>query len=193
MRGRQFSGSSVSGIRPSQYFSNAEIECVTTAQGSIIPYRVLVSMDIKTREHEEVDKKNFPGRVQAAALNAKKATQAFEAATKRSKDAQANFVKTQAGLEEAQTALDQGHKATKQAQIEVNAAAAEEGPVAAAQKAAQDGLMSSICAMVTDQDILSTLQPILQGLALHELAILNCKWNWKIDWKTRAGLESATA
>ena len=43
--------------RFSQYFSNSEIERFTQARGSIIPYRVLVGLDITTREHEEEEKK----------------------------------------------------------------------------------------------------------------------------------------
>jgi len=176
----------------SQHFSNAAIERFTTAPNSIIPYRVLVSMDIRTREQEEEDKNNLQGRVQAAALHAKEATKACEAVAKRSKDAKAKFVKAQAGLEEAQAALDQAQKAQKRAHIEAKAAAAEEGPAAAAKKAAQDGLMSSICAMVTDQDILSTLQPVIQGLVLHQMAEL-IFYDLMIDWKTRAGLVGAAA
>ena len=39
--------------RFSQHFRNNEIERFTEARGSIIPYRVLVGLDITTREHEE--------------------------------------------------------------------------------------------------------------------------------------------
>jgi hypothetical protein len=38
--------------RFSQHFSNEEIERFTKARGSIIPYRVLVGLDVKTREEE---------------------------------------------------------------------------------------------------------------------------------------------
>ena len=170
----------------SQHFPNTAIERFTTAQSSIIPYRVLVSMDITTREQEEKVKKNSTGRVQAAAVNAKEATKARVAAAKRSKDAQAKCVK-------AQAALDQAQNAQKQAQIEAKAAAAEEGPAAAADKAAQDELVSSICAMVTDQDILTTLQPVIQGLVLHQLAELKLTVTQKIEWKTSAGFKGAVA
>jgi len=183
----------------SQLFSNAAIERFTTASNSIIPYRVLVSMDIRTREQEEEDKKNSTGRLQAA-INAKKATEARVAAAQRSKDAQAKCVKAQAkcvkaqaGLDEAQAALDQAQKAKQQAQIEARTAAAEEGPAAAAEKAAQDVLVSSICAMVTDQDILSTLQPVIQGLVLHQLTELDWSEYYEINWKTSAGVEGAAA
>ena len=43
--------------RFSQHFPNSEIERFTQARGSIIPYRVLVGLDITTREHEEEEKK----------------------------------------------------------------------------------------------------------------------------------------
>ena len=36
----------------SQHFSNREIERFTRARGSIIPYRILVGMDIVTRKEE---------------------------------------------------------------------------------------------------------------------------------------------
>jgi len=39
--------------RFSEHFSNARIERFTKARGSIIPYRVLVALDVTTREHEE--------------------------------------------------------------------------------------------------------------------------------------------
>ena len=39
--------------RFSRHFSNDRIERFTKARGSIIPYRVLVALDVTTREHEE--------------------------------------------------------------------------------------------------------------------------------------------
>jgi len=170
----------------SKHVSNTAIERYTTVQNSIIPYRVLVSMNITTREHEETVKKILPRRVQAAALKAKEAKKACEAVAKRSKDAQAKLVTAQAALEHA-------HIVHRAAQFEAKAAEAQEGPAAAAEKAAQDGLVSGICAMVTDQDILSTLQPVIQGLVLHQLDELVWRGNETIDWEARAGLEGAAA
>ena len=41
----------------SYFFDNDKIERFTRAKGAIIPYRILVGIDIKTREHEEHKKK----------------------------------------------------------------------------------------------------------------------------------------
>ena len=50
----------------SQHFSNSEIERFTQARNSIIPYRLLVGMDVTTREQEEKGKREERARLQEA-------------------------------------------------------------------------------------------------------------------------------
>ena len=175
----------------SQHFPNAEIERVTTAQNSIIPYRVLVSMDIQTREEEDEAKKNVRN-VQAAALNARQATTAFEASEEKIKIAQANLAALVQAEKEHKAALAKVQKEKKTAQNEANAAVAGKRHVATAQSAAQDGLVRALCTFVTDQNILRTLQPSIQALIFNQVTQLNFH-GWRIDWKTRAGLEGVAA
>ena len=83
--------------RFSQHFSNDEIERFTTARGCIIPYRVLVGLDVKTREEELEELK-------AVAMVAKKA--ADDAAKAAEEKAQAAVDAAKAAEDEAKAADD---------------------------------------------------------------------------------------
>ena len=106
----------------------------------------------------------------------------LEAEEKHNREAQAAFAQTQAALAQAQTTANAAAAAAK----------AAESTAAAACTAAQDELVLQLCAIVTDQDILSTLQPVIQGLVYHKREKVECK-EWEIDWSTAAGLEAAAA
>ena len=120
----------------------------------------------------------------------------LEAAEKHNREAQAALTPAQAALAQAQAALAQAQAALAQAQTTANTAAAAakaaKSTAAVACTAAQDELVLQLSAIVTDQDILSTLQPVIQGLVHHKSD--NVKFSeWEIDWKTAAGLEAAAA
>ena len=55
----------------SHNFSNSEIERFTQARNSIIPYRLLVGVDVTTREEEEKGKRAERGRLQKAVDDAR--------------------------------------------------------------------------------------------------------------------------
>ena len=61
--------------RFSQHFGNEEIERFTKARGSIIPYRVLVGLDVKTREEELEELKAVAKVAKKAADDAAKAAE----------------------------------------------------------------------------------------------------------------------
>ena len=151
----------------SQHFTNEEIERCTTVRNSIVPYKLLIAMDLTTRKQEEEDKEELQQQVEAAANNAKEARKAYEEA------------------ENAKKASDAAEKKSKAAQ-------AEHSTAAAAQKAAEDKLVQRLCAVVTDQDNLCKLQPVIQGLVHHRRTEVKFR-DWKIDWTTAAGLEAAAA
>jgi len=106
----------------------------------------------------------------------------LEAAKKHEREARAALAQVQATLAQAQTTANAAAAAAK----------AAESTAAVACTAAQDELVLQLSAIVTDQDILSTLQPVIQGLVHHKRG--NVKFSeWEIDWKTAAGLEGAAA
>jgi len=113
----------------------------------------------------------------------------LEAAEKYNREAQTALTQAQAALAQTQAAL-------AQAQTTANAAAAAakaaESTAAAACTAAQDELVLQLSAIVTDHDMLITLQPVIQGLVHHKRGNVEFS-EWEIDWKTAAGLEAAAA
>ena len=67
------------------------------------------------------------------------------------------------------------------------------GAAAAARKPLlPDELVQDLCARITDKDILSKLQPVIQGLVHNRLTRVRFV-ALRIDWKTAAGLEAAAA
>ena len=91
--------------RFSQHFGNEEIERFTKARGSIIPYRVLVGLDVKTREEELEELKAVAKVAKKAADDAAKAVeekaQAIADAAKAADDAAAAANAAWAALEAA--------------------------------------------------------------------------------------------
>ena len=91
--------------RFSQHFSNDEIERFTKARGCIIPYRVLVGIDVKTREEELEELKAVAKVAKKAADDAAKAAeekaQAAVDAAKAADDAAAAANAAWAALEAA--------------------------------------------------------------------------------------------
>ena len=85
----------------SQHLSNSEIERFTQARNSIIPYRLLVGMDVTTREEEEVGKRAEFGRLQRAMDKAKQVL----ADCKRAR-AEAETRKLEAETKERQAEMD---------------------------------------------------------------------------------------
>ena len=89
----------------SKHFANDEIERFSHARGSIMPYRVLVSLDVKTREKEQEDEARV-ARLQLAEQllhNKKQAAEKAKHAAEKAKEV-------------AETAIEASKKANKAAE-----------------------------------------------------------------------------
>ena len=133
--------------RFSQYFSNSEIERFTQARGSIIPYRVLVGLDIKTREQEEEEKRKLKEAFTRAVQMKQIATEKRAAAAKEKeklKRAEADAAKAKEKLKRAEEKLKRAEAAASKAKeavkpAEAAAAIAEKESKAALFAAAERG------------------------------------------------------
>ena len=91
----------------SKHFANDEIERFSHARGSIMPYRVLVSLDVKTREKEQEDKARLQKEVKQAQELLENKKQAAEKAKDAAAKAQQQEAEARASLKSLQEALAQ--------------------------------------------------------------------------------------
>ena len=149
--------------RFSQHFSNKEIERFTKARGSIIPYRVLVGLDVKTREEELEELK-------AVATVAKKAADDAAMAAEEKAKAIADAVKV---AEDEANAADDAAAAANAAWAALEAATGS--PVPPADKA-RGGFLERLRGWAGLVPQAMVCGPISLGLSAHALLLASLRY-----------------